>query len=169
MRPTTITMSRPSTLHKSPWTSKVSSLLYLSPIPHPSNGILLEHLSLCYARYHMTSTTIREDAEEAKESRPSKAYAWKRRRKRQDEDEEEVGKTAWPASSPDWPVPRPAGVQKQPVARPVWPVPSPASRPASSPVGPAPRPGTQFSHVLHPFCTKTINRSSPPLREKRLV
>ena len=37
------------------------------------------------------STDVKGDAEEAQDSRSSKAYAWKRRRKRQDDEEEEVG------------------------------------------------------------------------------
>ena len=88
-RVTSITMSSTPTYHKATLSLKVNSFLYENPFRAPLDGILLEHLPLCYARYHMTSTTIREDAEEAKESRPSKAYAWKRRRKRQDEEEEE--------------------------------------------------------------------------------
>ena len=88
VQPTSITMSGPPIFHKSSWTSKVNSFLYEISIRAPLDGILHERLPLCYARYHMTSTNILGDAEEAQASRPSKAYAWKRRRKRQDAEEE---------------------------------------------------------------------------------
>ena len=81
-RITTITMSRPSTLHKPPWTSKVSSFLYLSPIPHPLDGILRHASSLDDARVTTTSTCTREDGQGARGMEPVKAEAWKRRRKK---------------------------------------------------------------------------------------
>ena len=85
VQPTSIPMSSPPIFHKSSWTSKVNSFLYEISVRAPLDGILHERLPICYARYHMTSTNIRGDAEEAQASRLSKAYAWKRRRKRQDE------------------------------------------------------------------------------------
>ena len=96
----TITMSRPSTLHKSPWTSKVNSFLYENPFRAPLDGILREHLPLDYARFHTTSTDVKGDAEEAQDSRSSKAYPSKRRRKRQDVDEEEAGENCQAGSQP---------------------------------------------------------------------
>ena len=81
-RITTITMSRPSTLHKPPWTSKVSSFLYLSLIPHPLDGILCHASSLDDARVTTTSTCTREDGQGARGMGPVKAVAWKRRRKK---------------------------------------------------------------------------------------
>ena len=75
-------MSRPSTLHKPPWTSKVSSFLYLSPIPHPLDGILRHASSLDDARVTTTSTCTREDGQGARGMEPVKAEAWKRRRKK---------------------------------------------------------------------------------------
>ena len=86
---TSITMSSASTHPKSSSNSKVNSFPYMTHNMLPSNGMLLEHLPLCYARYHLTSTDIRGDAKDAQDSRSSKAYAWKRRRKRQDEVEKD--------------------------------------------------------------------------------
>src|SRR5664279_4852006 len=79
-------MSRTPTYIKSPWTSKVNSILYESPYCTPLDGILLDHRPSCIDRFVTTNTDARGDAEEAQESKPSKAYAWKRRRKRQDEE-----------------------------------------------------------------------------------
>ena len=150
-------MSSTPTLHKSPWISKVNSFLYEIPFRTPLNCILFEHLPLCYARYHMTSTTIREDAEEAKESRPSKTYACKRSRKRQDEGGA-AAKAGQPASQPAWAGPR-AGRPPDPAGLPAglgrvtgWP-PASASRPPGRPrPSPGPGPGRfpRFHSYLHP-------------------
>ena len=77
----------------------MNSFLFESPNTSPLDGILLDHRPSCIARCDPTSTDARGDAEEAQESKPSKAYAWKRRRKRQDEEEQ---KTAYEIMSGDW-------------------------------------------------------------------
>ena len=83
-------MSRPSTLHKPPWTSKVSPFLYLSPIPHPLDGILRYASSLDDARVTTTSMSTREDGQGARGMEPVKAEAWKRRRKKSKQFQEVV-------------------------------------------------------------------------------
>ena len=82
VRPTSITMLRPSTLHKSPWTSKVSSFLYLSSIPPLLDGILRHAPSFDDARFVMTGACTREDDQGAQGMRADKTVAWKRRRKK---------------------------------------------------------------------------------------
>ena len=89
----TITMSRPSTLHKSPWTSKVSSFLYLSPFPHPLDGMLRHASSLDDARVTTTSTCTREDGQGTRGLEAIKAVAWKRRRKKTERRLKKVAKT----------------------------------------------------------------------------
>ena len=80
-------MSSNPTYDKSSLSSKVNSFLYKISFHAPLDGILREHLPLCYARFDTTSTDVKADAEEAQDSRPSKAYAWKRKRKDREEDE----------------------------------------------------------------------------------
>ena len=81
-RITTITMSRPSTPYKSPWSSKVNSFHYVIHYMSPLDGILLDRHSLCIARCVMTGTCTREDDQGARGMEDAKTVAWKRRRKR---------------------------------------------------------------------------------------
>src|SRR5664279_844968 len=77
-------MSRTPSYAKSPRNQKVNSFLFESPIHTHLDGILLDHRPSCIDRFNLMSMDARVDAEEAQDSRPSKAYTWKRRRKRQD-------------------------------------------------------------------------------------
>ena len=155
------TLSKP-THPMSSSNSKVNSFLYENQFRAPLDGILLEHLPLCYARYHTTSTDVKGDAEEAQDSRSSKAYAWKRRRKRQDDEEEEVGEICLAG-----PQPGSAGSQAGHPAEAAGPQPGlqPGPQPGSQP-GSA---GSQTGYPAStPFCTTTINSSSPPPFRVRL-
>ena len=66
MRPTVIptssTLSSPTPYAKSPWTSKVTSIPYASPLPPHLDGILLHTPSLDHDRFTSTSTGTREEA-----------------------------------------------------------------------------------------------------------
>ena len=135
--------------------SKVNSFLYENPFRAPLDGILRDHLPLDYARFHTTSTDVKGDAEEAQDSRSSKAHAWKRRRKRQDDEEEEVGKICLAG-----PQPGSAGSQAGYPAEAAGPQPGlqPGPQPGSQP-GSA---GSQTGYPAStPFCTTTINRPFP--------
>ena len=81
-QPNDITMSSIPTNATSSRTSKVNSILSTNPNTSSLDGILPKRLPLYIARYHTTSTDTKGDAEGARESKPSKAYAWKRRRKK---------------------------------------------------------------------------------------
>src|SRR3954464_1394040 len=78
-RPTVITTSRSPTYAKSPWTPKVNPLLYARSLPTLLNGMLLHTPSHMHDRFTPTSTEAREEARNIK---PDKTEAWKRRRKK---------------------------------------------------------------------------------------
>ena len=65
-RPTVLstsrTLSSTTTYAKSPWTSKVTSIPYASPLPPYLDGILLHTPSLNHDRFTSTSTGTREEA-----------------------------------------------------------------------------------------------------------
>jgi hypothetical protein len=69
------------TYAKSPWTSKVNLIRYMSPFPPHVNGILLHTPSYDIARFTSTST---ETWEEAQSLKSDVMEAWKRRRKKLD-------------------------------------------------------------------------------------
>ena len=73
-------MSSTPTLHKSPWTSKVNSFLYVNLDMTLWNGILLDHCP--FVLLVMTGTSPREDGLGARGMRDDKTVAWKRRRKK---------------------------------------------------------------------------------------
>ena len=73
-------MSSTPTLHKSPWTSKVNSFLYVNLDMTLWTGILLDHRH--FVLLVMTSTTPREDGQGARGMESDKTVAWNRRRKR---------------------------------------------------------------------------------------
>ena len=87
-QPNDITMSSIPTHATSTWTTKVNSILSTNPNTSSLDGILSKHLPLYIARCHTTSTDAKGDTEGAQESKPSKAYAWKRRREREGEGED---------------------------------------------------------------------------------
>src|SRR3954469_9291631 len=78
-RPTVVTTSWSPTYAKSSWTPKVNPFLYASPLPTLLNGMLLHTPSHMHDRFTPTSTEARE---EARNSKPDKTEAWKRRRKK---------------------------------------------------------------------------------------
>src|SRR4051812_11021429 len=78
-RPTVVTTSRSLTYAKSSWTPKVNPFLYASPLPTLVNGMLLHTPSDMHDRFTLTSTEAREEARNIK---PDKTEAWKRRRKK---------------------------------------------------------------------------------------
>src|SRR3954467_15378725 len=78
-RPTVVTTSRSTTYAKSSWTPKVNPFLYASPLPTLLNGMLLHTPSHMLDRFTPTSTEAREEARNIK---PDKTEAWKRRRKK---------------------------------------------------------------------------------------
>ena len=82
-RPTVLstsrTLSSPTPYAKSPWTLKVNSILYMSPLPPHLDGILLHTPSLDHDRFTSTSTGAREEARGLK---TDKTGAWKRRKKK---------------------------------------------------------------------------------------
>src|SRR4051812_11310634 len=59
--------------------SKVNPFLYASPLPTLLNGMLLHTPSHMHDRFTPTSTEAREEARDIK---PDKTEAWKRRRKK---------------------------------------------------------------------------------------
>src|SRR3954466_11496030 len=78
-RPTVVTTSRSPTYAKSSWTPKVNLFLYASPLPTLLNGMLLHTPSHMHDRFTPTSTEAREEARDIK---PDKTEAWKRRQKK---------------------------------------------------------------------------------------
>src|SRR3954470_10158280 len=78
-RPTVVTTSWSPTYAKSSWTPKVNLFLYASPLPTLLNGMLLHTPSHMHDRFTPTSTEAREEARNIK---PDKMEAWKRRRKK---------------------------------------------------------------------------------------
>src|SRR4051812_6406383 len=66
------------TYAKSSWTPKVNPFLYASPLPTLLNGMLLHTPSHMHDRFTPTSTEAREEARDIK---PDKTEAWKRRQK----------------------------------------------------------------------------------------
>ena len=60
--PTSSTLSSPTPYAKSPWTSKVTSIPYASPLPPHLDGILLHTPSHDHDRFTSTSTGAREEA-----------------------------------------------------------------------------------------------------------
>src|SRR3954462_8439962 len=76
-RPTVVTTSRSPTYTKSSWTPKVNPFLYASPLPALLNGMLLHTTSHMHDRFTPTSTEAREEARNIK---PDKTDAGKRRR-----------------------------------------------------------------------------------------
>ena len=76
-------MSSTPTLHKSPWTSKVNSFLYVTLDMTLWNGILLDHRH--FVLRVRTSTSPREDGQGARGMESGKTVAWKRRRKKSQE------------------------------------------------------------------------------------
>jgi hypothetical protein len=80
-RPTVVATSWSPTYTKSSWTPKVNPFLYASPLPSLLNGMLLHTPSHMHDRFTLTSTEAREEARNIK---PDKTEAWKRRRKKSD-------------------------------------------------------------------------------------
>src|SRR3954470_22683644 len=78
-RPMIVTTSWSPTYAKSSWTPKVNPFLYASPLPTLLNGMLLHTPSHMHDRFTPTSTEAREEARNIK---PDKTEAWKRRRKK---------------------------------------------------------------------------------------
>src|SRR3954462_13719651 len=78
-RPTVVTTSRSPTYAKSSRTPKVNPFLYASPLPTLLNGMLLHTPSHLHDRFTPTSTEAREEARNIK---PDKTEAWKRRWKK---------------------------------------------------------------------------------------
>src|SRR3954470_14055859 len=78
-RPTVVTTSRSPTYAKSSWTPKVNPFLYASPLPTLLNGMLLHTPSHMHDRFTPISMEAREEARNIK---PDKTEAWKRRRKK---------------------------------------------------------------------------------------
>ena len=60
----------------------MNSFLYTNPNISPLDGILPKHLPHYIDRLHTMDTDSRGDDKDAQDTKPSKAYAWKRRRKK---------------------------------------------------------------------------------------
>ena len=127
-------MSSIPTCAKSPWTSRVNSFLFEISLPTLWSGMLLEHSSLCIARFDTMDTKRMGGAKDAQESKPSKVYTWKQRKKKRRQDEDGEGGEA-----------RPAGLQPGPGRLPGRP-PARACRPPGRP-RPAPRPAQAGSQA----------------------
>src|SRR3954463_12071722 len=78
-RPTVVTTSWCPPYAQSSWTPKVNPFLYARLLPTLLNGMLLHTPSHMHDRFTPTSTEAREEARDIK---PDKTEAWKRRRKK---------------------------------------------------------------------------------------